>query len=254
MAKQSAGLSLLAFAIALSGVACSSAIELRSPPRSSKVYRIDTGIANVYLLHGEGLVMIDGSTPEKLETVLSGIADLGFSPAQLRLVVMTHGHADHGGNGRYFQETYRIPVAGGAGDLDKFTTGKTQLSKAVSIGWIARMMRGMNDAEYPPFTPEIRVSETISLESYGVEGEIRPLPGHTPGSLVVQSGTALFAGDLIRGGILFRGSATEHFYHEDRARARRQLAEILKEPFETIYPGHFGPLSAEQVHRDYLSD
>ncbi len=254
MTRQIIGSILLCGAFGASGVACSSAIELQPPAPAARIYRIDTGIANVYLLKGEGLVMVDGSTPGKLDAVLAGIADLGFSPAQLRLVVMTHGHADHGGNGRYFQETFRIPVAGGAGDLDKFTSGKTQLSRAVSIGLIARMLRGMSDADYPPFTPDIRVSEPISLESYGVEGEIRPLPGHTPGSLVVQSGTALFAGDLIRGGILFRGSATEHFYHEDRARARRQLAEILKEPFTTIYPGHFGPLSAEQVHRDYLSD
>jgi len=218
-----------------------------------EVYRIDTGIANVYLIKGEKLIMVDTSVPPKLELLLEKIRELGFRPEDISLLIVTHGHADHAGNSRFFQEKYKIPVAGGEGDLDKFTGGKTDLGKAESIGITARMIRGMSDKPYPAFTPDIIIRSETSLEKYGVVGKIVPLPGHTPGSLIVTIGDVALVGDLIRGGMLFSDSPTEHFFHENRAQAKQQLIQLASTGVKTFYPGHFGPLKSKDV-TSYLQD
>ena len=80
-----------------------------------------------------------------------------------------------------------------------------------------------------------------------VASRIEPLPGHTPGSLIVMAGDAAFVGDLIRGGVVFSQSPTEHFYHENRSQAREQLKTLAQSGVRMIFPGLFGPLSMEDV-------
>ena len=232
--------------VALLFLSCASAVRRDSLP-PLEVYRIDTGMANVYLIKGEKLIMVDTSVPPKKEFVEEKIREMGFKPEDIALLVVTHGHGDHAGNARYFQEKYGIPVAGGQGDADKFQRGSTDLGKAQSIGILARLIRGMSDKPYPSFTPDILVDKEMDLSKYGIAGRIVPLPGHTPGSLIVMAGDAAFVGDLIRGGVVFSQSPTEHFYHENRIQAREQLRTLAQSGVRMIFPGHFGPLSIEDV-------
>ncbi|MBX7059554.1 MAG: MBL fold metallo-hydrolase [Leptospirales bacterium] len=242
---------LLAAASLLGALQCSSVspLERSTPPA---VVRINTGVANVYLVRGERPILIDTSVPDKLEVVLDGLRQSGVEPASLALVIVTHGHGDHAGSGRYFHDL-GVPVAGGVGDLDKFTSGHTDLGKAVSIGLMARILRPMSDGDYPGFQPDVVIKDVVDLHPYGLEGNIIPLPGHTPGSVVVRTGDALFAGDLIRGGIFANETPTEHFYHENRQQAREQLGKIMNDQINMIYPGHFGPLQAQAI-REYLAE
>ncbi len=227
---------------------CMSSGDRMAPPEKPEVYRIDSGMANVYFVRQHGkLLMIDTSLPEHLDRILARMKDLGLNPADVAVLVVTHGHGDHAGNARYFQQKYGTKVAGGEGDLDKFQRGMTDLSKAESIGIMARMIRPMSDGKYDPFTPDIIVKDQTDLTSYGFDGTILLLPGHTPGSVVVILGDIAFTGDLIRGGMVMRHSPTEHFFHEDRARARAQLTPLLERGVKTLFPGHFGPLDAADI-------
>ncbi len=239
--KPSRHLAALA-ALVLAG--CSAKV-LRLQGESPTIHRIDTGIANVYLVNGERPILIDTSAPDRRDRVLQALQSLGVEPKSLALVVVTHGHADHAGNAGHFQSVYGVRVAGGRGDLDKFQAGRTDLSRAVSIGVMARLVRPMSDNPYEPFTPDLIVEQPVDLAPFGVPGRILPLPGHTPGSLVVAVGGHLFVGDLVRGGVLFPESPTEHFFHEDRAKAAAQLRTVLAEPYTQLLPGHFGPIAGE---------
>lgn len=226
--------------------ACSSAVR-KDERTQLQVYRIDAGMSNVYLLKGAKVVMVDTGLPTKQQFVEEQIRSLGIRPEDISLIVVTHGHRDHSGNARYFQEKFKIPVAGGAGDLDKFTGGRTDLAKAESIGLMARMIRGGADKPYPAFQPDVVVDREIPLAKYGIPGKLMPLPGHTPGSVVVIADDAAFVGDLIRGGVIFTGSPTEHFFHENRSQARAQLRTLAHDGIRVFYPGHFGPLQAEDI-------
>ena len=50
--------------------------------------------------------------------LLPGLKALGFDPAKVRYVIVTHGHSDHFGAARYFQDTYQAKVFLSAADWD----------------------------------------------------------------------------------------------------------------------------------------
>jgi metallo-beta-lactamase class B len=60
----------------------------------------------------DGLILIDAlNNAEEAETILvPAIRQLGFDPAMLRYVVVTHGHGDHFGGARYLQDTFGARV------------------------------------------------------------------------------------------------------------------------------------------------
>jgi len=84
------------------------------------VYAIGNSGTTVYLISTpEGLIMIDALRPNQLETqLLPGFRKLGLDPAQVKLILITHGHADHFGGAAYFQEHYGSHVYVGQGDWD----------------------------------------------------------------------------------------------------------------------------------------
>ncbi|MDM0084702.1 MBL fold metallo-hydrolase [Variovorax sp. J31P179] len=59
-----------------------------------------------------GLVVFDAlNNAEEAETILvAGLKKLGFTPADIRYVVVTHEHRDHFGGAKYLQDTYGAQV------------------------------------------------------------------------------------------------------------------------------------------------
>ena len=57
---------------------------------------------------GAGLILFDTlNNPQEAETVLvPGLKQLGLDPANIKYIVLSHGHADHYGGAPYFQEHY----------------------------------------------------------------------------------------------------------------------------------------------------
>src|SRR5215510_4713446 len=69
---------------------------------------------------GAGLILFDTlNNPQEAETVLvPGLKQLGLDPANIKYIVLSHGHADHFGGAPYFQEHYHTPVMMTAADWD----------------------------------------------------------------------------------------------------------------------------------------
>jgi metallo-beta-lactamase class B len=83
------------------------------------VYIIGNRGTVIYVLRtNAGLVMIDAFGDAESPTtdaqrdalLLPGFARLGLDPAQVKLILVTHGHADHWGGARYFQERFGTKV------------------------------------------------------------------------------------------------------------------------------------------------
>lgn len=139
----------------------------------------------------EGIVLLDAGYADIVETVLvSGLQELGLDPADVRYILLGHGHADHYGGAAYFQSQYGALV--GITDAD----------------WTVMEERAQNarpgDAPAPTRDLIIRDGETIEIG----ELTITPIaiPGHTPGALayifpVTDNGTphlaGLFAGTVL---------------------------------------------------------
>lgn len=66
-------------------------------------------VVGCFLLKTEaGLVLLDCMNPDERcrHLVEEGIRQLGESPADLRAILISHGHGDHFGNAEYFQNQY----------------------------------------------------------------------------------------------------------------------------------------------------
>jgi metallo-beta-lactamase class B len=164
------------------------------------VYAIGSVGTVAYVIQtSAGLIMIDALSPEELETrLLPGLAKLGLDPAQVKIVLVGHGHADHFGGAGYFQQRFGARVYVSAADWDV----------------MAAPARGRGPAPAPAVAPPKRDGElqdggTVTLGDVTVR--VVAVPGHTPGSVgfifpVVDRGgkhtAALFGGSWLTPGFL----------------------------------------------------
>ncbi len=67
----------------------------------------------------QGIIVLDAifdySVKDQIE---GGLKKLGLNPADIKYVVVSHGHGDHAAGARYLQETYGARVVMGAADYD----------------------------------------------------------------------------------------------------------------------------------------
>lgn len=199
---------------------------------------------------GSGYVLVDAGLEAEADALVDDLERAGLDPSAVALVVLTHGHADHAGGAARLRELTGARVVAGAGDADLLAEGRND--RLCPTDATARDRLDAAQAEtYDPVEADVLVPEGTSLDltAFGLDGVITATPGHTPGSLVLQVGRAVFGGDLLRGEIL-GGAAATHFYQCDLPGNRAEVArvhEVLAPDATTWFVGHFGPLSREAV-------
>src|SRR5688572_26846402 len=144
-----------------------------------------------------GLIMIDALSPNELESrLLPGFAKLGLDPAQVKIVLVGHGHADHFGGAGYFQQRFGARVYVSAADWDLMETPARGRGPAPAVA-------------APKRDGELQDGAAITLGDVAVRAVA--VPGHTPGSMgfifpVVDRGerhiAALFGGSWLTPGFL----------------------------------------------------
>lgn len=151
----------------------------------------------VYILEtSEGLILIDAGYPEQIQSVLvPGLKALGFDPAKVRDIIVLHGHSDHFGAARYFQDTYQTKVFLSAADWDLLEAPQAKGQAAATP--LPRRDQVVTDGK------PITLGDTTILPVL--------VPGHTPGALALifpvfdkgQKHTAgLFGGTVLTAGFV----------------------------------------------------
>jgi metallo-beta-lactamase class B len=165
------------------------------------VYAIGNSGTTVYVIQtSAGLLMIDALGANQVDSqLLPGFQKLGLDPAQVKIILVGHGHADHFGGAAYFQEHFGSKIYISAPDWNLMENPPAQ--------------RGRGPAGPPAGLPkhdgEIKEGEPVVL------GDLRvttvAVPGHTPGSMgfifpVKDNGTthmaAMFGGVWLTPGLL----------------------------------------------------
>lgn len=223
----------------------------------NRIEKLDTGIANVYLLSGRQPILVDTSSPGHEAEIEAWLQRLGVKPEELALIILTHGHSDHAGGAGYFTKKYRTPVLVGRGDLPMIKAGRMPELKPTSF--LAGLLRNvLEGSPFPTFEPAQIIDQEISLGAYDLPARVIPMPGgHTPGSLVIvfDDTHEALVGDLVRGSLERAGEADEHFFHEDRYQARWQLWHLMKARGVTLFhPGHFGSFNDQAVQQRFFPD
>jgi metallo-beta-lactamase class B len=116
----------------------------------------------------DGIVLIDSGVAQEVEPVLiPGLVALGLDPADVKLVLLGHGHSDHYGGASYFQTEYGARVGTTAADWDT-------IAAAVASG---------RPGDTPAPTRDLVVREGVPVTLGDTTIVPVEIPGHTPGSL-----------------------------------------------------------------------
>ncbi len=158
----------------------------------------------------------------------------GRGPAELRRVVITHGHPDHAGSARELGRA-------GADILIHPADGENLRRTWCDV--VARPSRGR---VFSAMTPEVPAFVPIE------DGDVLPMlgglrvihtPGHTPGSVCLYGARdrILFVGDTLQRRF-GRVSFASGLYSDDLAAARRAVKRLADLDVKTLVFSHFAAL------------
>ena len=199
-----------------------------------KTERIACGMANAYLLHGDGgSILIDTGAEKYREKVAKACQNAG-----VRLILLTHGHFDHCQSAAYL--TRRLKCSIGIAGEDAALLERNEKRKVYGKGIWGRFYadasnRNIEQNEIEAVTPDVILEDGMSLGEYGVDAKTVKLPGHTAGSVGVLCDTGeLFVGDAMQN-ILFPSAA---WCYEDYEKAKESAAIVRSMNAGKIFFGH----------------
>lgn len=216
------------------------------------------GIINAFVLLGsDGCVLVDAGLPDSVPRFEAALVARGRSLRDVTLIVVTHAHVDHAGGAVALRDASGAAVVAHRRELP-YLQGEVRMPMCVTSVW-GRMLlaSGAPRQPYPPLHPEIVLSgdERLDLAPYGVAGQVRHTPGHTPGSLsVLLPGGDALVGDMLAsglgiGGIACRSHARRPPFEEEPHRVADELQRLLSEGVTRFWLGHGGPVDAASVAR-----
>lgn len=223
------------------------------------VHRIEHAYTNCYLVADEeGVTLIDACFPSTGQAVIDCLAAIGRTPADIRALLLTHGHFDHVGFARGLRNALGVPV---------WVHPDDRRLAAHPYRYRPEQNRFVFPLFHPGSVPILAAMVGAgALAVRGVEadqtyagGEVLPVPGrpravHTPGHTngesvfhlpdrdVLLSGDALVTLDPYtgrRGPRLVAPAATA-----DMQQAAASLDRICDLEARVVLPGHGDPWSA----------
>lgn len=119
---------------------------------------------------GNGLIIIDAIWPafEAFNAIISAIRDVGWNPAEIKKLIITHGHTDHTGCGKWLKENFNV---------------KTYLSKTDDIFWRNNPTKPTEPKTWKDYDIDEYVSDGDIINLGNTSVYVYETPGHTPGCL-----------------------------------------------------------------------
>ena len=118
----------------------------------------------------DGIILIDALWhPREAERFIEGgLKKLGLDPADIKVMVLSHGHGDHTGGARYLYDKYKMQVVMGKTDWD-YLSGPNNIFD----------FPGWNDIP----TPDVLVSDRNEITLGDTTIQVVSTPGHTMGTV-----------------------------------------------------------------------
>ena len=129
------------------------------------------GLTSILLTSKDGHVLLDGALPESVPQIVANIRSLGFCIEDVKLIVNSHVHFDHGGGIAELQRLSGAKVAASPWSVEVLTKsgvgkGDPQFSIATPVALVPRV-------------DTLRDGQTLRVGD--IELTAHFTPGHTPG-------------------------------------------------------------------------
>ncbi|MGP1629339.1 MAG: MBL fold metallo-hydrolase [Giesbergeria sp.] len=187
------------------------------------VWRVTSGAfpSNAYFCEADvpgGAILIDAGLDGP--AIDAQMAECGLRPHQ---VFCTHGHFDHAGSAAYFQKKYGCQVF-----MHKADARVLKASNFLLMAFNIPQKIELPDVNY--------IEDQFSLTIDGHPLRYLSTPGHTPGSCVVELGSAWFTGDTIYS----RGVGLSQLPGENSELLKASICGLWNRltSERTVYPGH----------------
>jgi metallo-beta-lactamase class B len=129
------------------------------------------GLSSILLTSGAGHVLIDGALPESVPQVVANIRSLGFRIEDVKLIVNSHVHFDHGGGIAELQRLSGARVAASPWSVEVLT--KTGVGKGDP------QFGSVRPVALIPQAATLRDGQTLRVGDIKLTAHFTP--GHTPG-------------------------------------------------------------------------
>jgi len=195
--------------------------------------------AAIYLIDFvSDLVMIDAGAGKSSAQIVRNIEMLGFNPANISHLILTHCHIDHIGSAPFFRDRYSTKIV--IHELD---------AKAVETGDSLRTAANWYGTTFPPTKVDRKLSGSHEIIKFNAE-ELHCLhtPGHTPGSIAVyldRCGKRVLFGQDIHGP--FNAA-----FGSDIEAWKKSMQILLALNADILCEGHFGIYQPKERVREYI--
>ncbi|MEP1444711.1 MAG: MBL fold metallo-hydrolase [Paraglaciecola sp.] len=152
----------------------------KSVPPATKIfdnlYYVGVTPVGAYALQtSDGIILIDALDNTELaqNVIETGMRSLGLDPAEIKMIVVTHGHGDHYGGARYLAEKYKASVI------------MSEVDWELAINPPPRLARPGMPAPKWSAAPDKDLVATDGQELTLGDTNVKLVltPGHTPGTL-----------------------------------------------------------------------
>jgi len=154
--------------------------------------------ANVFLLVGDTLTIVDTGFKGRSVHILREVARLGYSPADITNIIITHHHADHTGSLAALKEVTQAKVIAHPADA-LYIDGSLPQPGPAKPEWLSDKLTPLYGLWATiPVAVDVLVNDGDELP---ILGGIKVLhtPGHTPGSisLFLEKEGLVIVGDVL---------------------------------------------------------
>jgi len=216
----------------------------------TEIHQLSLGACNCYLIKEDGLILIDGGSPNQGKRFLKELRSLSLEPKDISLLILTHGHWDHFGSANEIKELSGCKLAINQHEKDWVEQALKPLPPGTTL-WgkiLGTMMKiSMPFVKLPRASVDLVLEDNeFPLESYGIRGNVLYTPGHSSGSMTVLLDTGeAFVGDLAMSGFPKLIGKGMPIFAEDVQAVKASWHLILNRGARWIYPAHGRPFKAD---------
>lgn len=197
--------------------------------------------ANVFLLVGESLTLVDTGFKGRSVHILKEVRRLGYSPSDIARIIITHHHADHTGSLAVLKEATRAKVFAHAADAP-YIDGRLPQPGPVRPEWLGETLAPLHGLwATTPAPVDVVVGDGDELP---ILGGIRILhtPGHTAGSisLFLPKERLTIIGDLLSN--TYGLSLPSRAFTVDMVKEIKSINRVANLEFEMACFGHGLPI------------